>query len=100
MIRADVITLITEPSHGAFDAYTASTQQVYAEIRSVKSSEYYRALNDGIEPQYTFVLTDYADYNGAKLIKYGDKYYDVVRAYTPVDGQTIEITVKKHEVNG
>ena len=100
MIRAEQITFITEPAHGAFEAYTASTWTVFAEVRSVKQSEFYKALNDGIEPTFTFVLTDYADYDGSKLVKYNDKYYDVVRTYTPVDGQTIEITVKKHEVNG
>ena len=100
MIRAEQITLITEPAHGVFASHTDSESNVFAEIRSVKQSEYYKALNDGIEPQYVFVLTDYADYGGQKLIRFGGKLYDVIRTYTPVDGQTIEITVKKHEVNG
>lgn len=100
MIRAEQITFITEPAHGAFDTYTATEWTVFAEIRSVKQSEFYKALNDGIEPQYVFVLTDYADYNGSKLIRYNGKLYDVIRTYTPVDGQTIEITVKRREVNG
>lgn len=99
MIRAGVITLISESAHGVFDSFTPTTTQVFAEIRSVRQSEFYSALNDGIQPQYTFVLTDYADYHDEKLIEYNGLPYDVVRTYTPVDGQTIEITVKKHEVN-
>ena len=99
MIRADVITLLTETAHGIFETNTPTETTVFAEIRSVKQSEFYKAMNDGIEPQYVFVLTDYADYGGQKLCKYNDVLYDVIRTYTPVDGQTIEITVKKHEVN-
>lgn len=100
MIRADVIDLMDELPHGVFDYEYPIKRRVFAEIRSVRQSEFYKALNDGIEPQYTFVLTDYADYDGEKLIKYNGKFYEVIRTYTPVDGQTIEITVKKYEVNG
>lgn len=99
MVRADVINLINEPRHGVFEAYSSTSTQVFAEIHSVRQSEFYLALNDGIQPQYTFVLTDYADYGGQKLIQYDGEYFDVIRTYTPVNGQTIEITVKKHEVN-
>lgn len=99
MIRADVITFLTEAPHGIFEANAPTEREVFAEIHSVRQSEFYKALNDGIEPQYTFILTDYADYNGEKLCKYNDNLYDVIRTYTPVKGQTIEITVKKHEVN-
>lgn len=99
MIRATEITFIQEPAHGVFESYQGGEWTVMAEIRSVKQSEFYRALNDGIEPEFVFILTDYADYDGSKLVRYGNKLYDVVRTYTPVNGQTIEITVKKHEVN-
>lgn len=100
MIRADVIYLLDELPHGIFDYEYPMAKRVFAEIRSVRQSEFYKALNDDIEPQYTFVLTDYADYNDEKLIRYNGRIYEVVRTYVPVDGQTIEITVKKHEVNG
>lgn len=99
MIRADVITLLSEEPHGVFDQNTPQETDVFAEIRSVRQKEFYLALNEGIQPTYVFVLTDYADYDDQKLIRYNDELYDVVRTYTPVDGQTIEITVRKHEVN-
>lgn len=99
MIRADVITLLSEEPHGVFDQNTPQETDVFAEIRSVRQKEFYLALNEGIQPTYVFVLTDYADYGDQKLIRYNDELYDVVRTYTPVDGQTIEITVRKHEVN-
>ena len=99
MIRADVITLLKESAHGIFEANTPTERTVFAEIQSVRQKEFYLAMNDGIQPQYTFVLTDYADYEGEKLCIYNDVLYDVIRTYTPVNGQTIELTVKKHEVN-
>ena len=99
MIRAEQITFLSEDPHGAFEAFTPSEWTVFAEIRSVKASEFYKALNDGIEPQYVFVLTDYADYDGSKLVRYNGQLFDVVRTYTPVDGQPLEITGKQHEGN-
>lgn len=100
MIRATTITLLGEAPHGVFEANTPSKTEVFAEVKSVKMSEFYTALNDGIQPEYIFTLTDYADYNGQKTIIYGGTYYDVVRTYTPVNGQTIDITVKRKEING
>lgn len=99
MIRADVITLLSETAHGVFESNTPTETTVFAEIQSVRQKEFYLALNDGIQPEYVFVLTDYADYNDQKLIRWNDILWDVVRTYTPVNGQTIELTVKKHEVN-
>ena len=99
MIRADVITLLSETAHGVFESNTPTETTVFAEIQSVRQKEFYLALNDGIQPEYVFVLTDYADYNNQKLIRWNDILWDVVRTYTPVNGQTIELTVKKHEVN-
>lgn len=99
MIRADVITLLSETAHGVFESNTPTETTVFAEIQSVRQKEFYLALNDGIQPEYVFVLTDYADYGDQKLIRWNDILWDVVRTYTPVNGQTIELTVKKHEVN-
>ena len=99
MIRADVITLLSEAAHGVFESNTPTETTVFAEIQSVRQKEFYLALNDGIQPEYVFVLTDYADYNDQKLIRWNGLLWDVVRTYTPVNGQTIELTVKKHEVN-
>lgn len=99
MIRADVITLLRETAHGVFESNTPTETTVFAEIQSVRQKEFYLALNDGIQPEYVFVLTDYADYNDQKLIRWNGLLWDVVRTYTPVNGQTIELTVKKHEVN-
>lgn len=98
MIRAETITFLKEDPHGVFEANTPTEVERFAEIRSVRSSEFYQAENAGITPQHTFVMTDYSDYpEWAKLIRFNGSLYDIVRTY--VKGQTIEIVVKNHEVN-
>lgn len=97
MVRAEVITLFAEEPHGVFDSHDVACRKVFAEIRSVRMSEFYKAMNEGIEPTYVFVLTDYVDYEDEKLCEYKGVLYDIVRTY--VHGQSIELTVKKHEVN-
>ena len=95
MIRATTIDLINESpeAHGVFEAHAETKTTVFAEIRSVSNSEFYRAKEADIEPAYIFRLTDYADYGGQKLIEWSGKRYRVVRTYTK--SQSIEITVEE-----
>ena len=98
MIRAVSIKLIGETPHGVFEAITPQETEVMAEIRSVTMKEFYLAANDGIQPEAVFRLTDEADYHGEKLIEYDGIQYDVIRTYIG-KGQTIDITVKRKEIN-
>lgn len=97
MIRADVIYLLSENpgSHGVFDTPTYTERIVYCTVRSVGMTEFYRAHEQGLEPSIVFVLTDAADYEGERLIRWGDVYYKVIRTY--VDGLAIEITCEEAE---
>ena len=95
MIRAEVISLVAETpaDHGVFETRTESTRDVFAEIRSVGYTEFYTAKSAGIEPSIVFVLTDYMEYGGEKIVLFDDKRYRVVRTYT--NGQTIELTCEE-----
>lgn len=97
MIRATTIDLIAETPHGVFEEPVAERRTVFAEVKSVRMSEFYKALDDGIEPAYVFVLTDYADYNGEKVCEYNGTRYRIVRAYTK--DQRIELTVEREAHN-
>lgn len=99
MIRAVTIDLLKEVPHGVFEQNSPVVHTVFAEIRSVSMKEFYLAANDGIEPELIFRLTDYSDYNGEKLVRYDGDEWDVIRTYTPVDGQVIDITCKRKEKN-
>lgn len=92
MIRAEVIQLVAEDpgAHGVFDSVTETARTVFAEIRSVGYSEFYAAKSAGIEPSIVFVLADYAEYDGEKIVLFDGKRYRVVRTYT--NAQTIELT--------
>ena len=92
MIRADVITLVAEDpeAHGVFEERDEDGRDVFAEIRSVGFNEFYSAKSAGIEPTIVFVLADYMEYGGEKIVLFDDERYRVVRTYT--DGQTIELT--------
>lgn len=95
MLKATTIDLVAESpeAHGVFEAYTPTVTTVFAEVRSVTRSEFYRAKENGIEPTYVFRLTDYADYHGEKIAIMESKRYRIVRSY--VTGQSIELTVEE-----
>lgn len=83
MIRATVITLIGEnPSaHGVFDVPDNIQNEVFAEVMSASQNEFYKARENGLEPELVFKLTDYGDYNGEKILVYDDKRWRVIRTY-------------------
>ena len=101
MVRADVISLITETNsaHGVHESITESVREVPAEIRSVTRSEYYTALNAGIQPEIVFKLALDADYQGEHFLRFHGKRYRVVRTYLTNDGG-IEITAERSDENG
>lgn len=83
MICDDVINLISEnpEAHGVFASTTETKKQCYCRVESVSRSEFYRARENGIEPELVFVLSEYADYNGEKIVEHNGKRYRVIRAY-------------------
>lgn len=97
MIRATEITLIAEEPHGIFDKHEPSKRTIFAEVRSVRNNEFYQAYAQGIEPTLIFRLTDYIEYQGEKLCEYEGQLYRIIRTYTPVDGQVIDLTCAKED---
>jgi len=95
-MQNDVISLVAKTY--TIDAYgdtvvTRATRDVFAEIRSIGMKEKYEALQAGLNPEYTFVLADYYEYDDEDEIQYGGKTYRVIRTYR--NGQTIEIVVTR-----
>lgn len=96
MIKATTIDLIAESQPaGVFDEPQMSITTVYAEIRSATRSEFYTAKNEGLNPEYIFVLKNCRDYNGQLELLYENKRYKVLRAYIINDG--IELTVERSD---
>ena len=100
MMRADVIQLITETAsaHGVHESITETAREVMCTVKSVSRSEYYNALNAGINPTFVFYLTLSDDYQGERVVRYKGLKYRVVRTYM-TDDDGIEITVERSDEN-
>ena len=95
MMFRDVITLVSEnpAAHGVLDEITETQKQVFCSVRSVGMSEAYQAMSNGLHPQFVFVLSDYADYGGEKVVIYNGKRYRIIRTYR--QNQGLEMTVEE-----
>ena len=95
----DVITLVSESpaAHGVLDEITETQKQVFCTVRSVGMSEAYQAMSNGLHPQFVFILSDYADYDGEKVAIYNGKRYRVIRTYR--QNQGMELTVEEATID-
>ena len=100
-MRADVIQLITEnaSAHGVHDTVTETSREVFCTVRSVTRSEFYDALNAGVQPEFVFVLTLAEDYEGERIVRYHGQKLRVIRTYMTAD-DGIELTCERSDVNG
>lgn len=98
MIKADTIKLIAEnpAAHGVFDTITETEREVFCTIQSVGRTEYYKAMSEGLEPEYIFIINDYSDYSGEKLLKYNGVRYRVIRSF--VNGMHCELTAQREVI--
>ena len=95
MVRDDVCWLIKEiqGAHGAFDAPQRVERMVYCQAKSVRASEFWTAMTAGSELAAVFVLSDYHEYDGERLLRWDGRLYKVARSY--VTGQAIELTCEE-----
>ena len=94
MICDDVVSLVREApaAHGIFEAGVSETAtQVFCQVESVSRTEYWHALQNGLEPSYVLRISEYADYNGEKLVIFRGRRYRVLRTY--VTEHAIELTI-------
>ena len=54
--------------------------QVFAEVQSVSSSEFFAASQVGLAPEYRFTMFD-GDYNGEDVLEYEGQKLSVYRTY-------------------
>lgn len=92
----EIITLIGETSgtNAAGDVTRTTTRRdVFAAVRSAGMKETYEAMAVGMKPEYTFVLSDYWDFNGEDTVEYEGTEYRVIRTYKK--GTELEIVVQR-----
>ena len=69
-------------------------REVFAKAKSVGMSEKYQALAVGLEPELTFVLADYYDYENEKYVEYEGNRYTIIRTYRKETNE-IELVVSR-----
>lgn len=83
MNKSDVAYLVTESytqnDYGVMEKTTAR-KQVYVNVTSVTSQEWFEGGRNGLNPQYRFTMFQF-DYTGEKIIEYKDKQYTIYRTY-------------------
>lgn len=97
---SDVITLVSEQPGYDDDGFPIESEtentKVFANKKSVKSSEYYAAREVGVKLSHIFEIRS-AEYNGETKIKYEDDIHEVERSY--VKGEFTELTCKRESDN-
>lgn len=83
MNKSDVAYLVaesyTQNDYGVLEKTTTRTQ-VYVNVTSVTSQEWFEGGRNGLNPQYRFTMFQF-DYTGEKIIEYNDKQYTIYRTY-------------------
>lgn len=95
----EVITLVSKTytidEYGDTQA-TRTEREVFARIKSIGMKEKYEALQAGLDPEHTFILPDYYEYDNETEILYEGNTYRVIRTYR--NGKTLEIVVTRDTV--
>lgn len=111
MICDDVLYLVDETpgDHGIFEPRKETQRMVFCQVRSVGQNEFWRAKENGLNPEYTFRLSDKKDYQNEKICVYNGVRYRIVRASvvnattrttdTITDGQSIDLTVERATID-
>ena len=68
---------------------TETIRDVICELRSVSGTEFSQARQNGINPQYMFVLS-FFDYKGEQEVEFEGVRYSIYRTYI-ADDNTIEL---------
>lgn len=54
---------------------------VLCEVKSVRQSEFYQSMANGLKPELMVEIADYRDYNNEQLAVVGNVVYRVLRTY-------------------
>ena len=99
----NLITLINEQTEGRDEVgnpiKNETKRVLFAEVKSIGQSEFYQAASSGLRPEAKFIIADYLDYQGEKILEYAEyggsraQRYRVIRTYRT--GNELEIICRK-----
>lgn len=84
-MKNEVVNLIKVSYERDEDGYVVSkkeisSENVFAEVKSVTRTEFYNAMHAGISAEIAFVINN-DEYNDENVVEYDGKSYYVVRTY-------------------
>ena len=85
----EIIKLISETDtvNEYGDTVTVETERtIFAQVKSIGQNEYYQAQAVGLKPEIKFIISDFADYQNEKKLKYTpfggtEEVYTVLRTF-------------------
>lgn len=98
----NVIKLVSEQSkidEAGDTVKTFKERTVFADLRSIGQTEFYQAQASRLKPEIKFVLPDYLEYKGEKMLKYQafdsdeELEYTVIRTYR--NGNELEMVCER-----
>lgn len=87
----EVVTLIKRTYDG--DVLKEIRREVFARLGNIGMREFYAANAADFHPEAKFILADYLEYDGEKLLEYNGEPFRILRTYR--DGQELELTVER-----
>ena len=99
MVRADVLTLISETpdTHGVYEEAEITERDVLCTVRSASYRDIQAAGTDGLRPELVFRLTQDFEYQGERVCRYRGQIYNIDRTYFADDTDWIELTCSRGE---
>lgn len=96
MDRSSVINLIKTEyvrDRNGVQRPQETIRQVFAQVRSVTSSEFFEGGRNGLNPEYRFTVF-FADYEGERICEYQGNRYAIYRTYQERNDQ-LELYVER-----
>ena len=98
MEYSEIIYLLTESigedNIGNQVSSLTSSNKCYAKVQSVRTNEYYSAVEAGLTPSMEFVIKK-LNYNGESLIEWNNEKYSVIRVVDPKNKFDIVLVCSK-----
>ncbi len=92
------VTYTQDTALNQIPAYT--DRDVFVKPRSVSRADFYAAAQSGLKPSVVLVLSNYADYQGEKVVLFQGKEYTVIRVYQRPEKDAVELTLEERTENG
>ena len=83
-----------EDGIGNISSSISSQKKCYAKVQSVRTSEFYNAIEAGMNPAIEFVIKK-LNYANEKLIEWNNEIYSVIRVVEPKNKYDIVLVCSK-----